>query len=582
MSSPVIPHTVATKQDQSSLENQLLCLHDRPGRGFADVLFTMPNLHGSIARNTIPLPSQIWAHSALLAMTYSKPLSRLGQVYSSSLECGDDKREEYTIVAVSSENDLVVRKLVASCYRPVVVRNLWEKMDGKREMLAALDEGMLYPCGYTRTETDYSEDDDTMTSTSTSPESALRGDMTLKIEGETVSFTVHKFLLDLRVPYFSIMLRSGFADATMAEHTLSSEYFTPLSLAIVTQYIYLDDAELLFSWKWTDFARYLYSTKCTTDINPPSAQVFDMFVDALVAAKFLQLESLENWITNCLLKIGHGFACTGAQCARHLPGIAIIGYQQNIPELYHPCVAWLARHSNISFLWKRNLLALPPELRSELVDDVKAKVALSNVIPLYLRLYNLRKNTETSAFKDDWEQSLLAPLLAYCGDFVSMHFAEPRIVFSSARGIHHKPPSVTYSAVEDLFARVASKISKQNATAIWRGADCHTKLTSSSPVVEDLNAKVIAWFKLHWKDLVVPLSTATNDQDVVGFNTWPDESLLKLSTQIKIPLADLKGLGSAAKIFEQRKEKWLEKCRVEEVNRLMRRRELVKPTTGSG
>ncbi|KAK9345040.1 hypothetical protein V1522DRAFT_137657 [Lipomyces starkeyi] len=611
MSSP-LAQPVSIPPDLFSLEDQLVSLHEHPEASYGDVLFVMPNINKHMSpRLTIPLPSRVWAHSALLAVTYSKPLSRLGDIYSSvTYEVVHDVdilpklspcNLPYIIVLVSPENDLVVRKLVASCYRPVVIRNLWEKMGGKREMLSALDEGVLYSCNYVKSHDTVAADGDVVNvtliedgdtedlgNTTTSSFSSFsiqdqlfQGDVTLKIEGERVSFTMHKFLLDLRVPYFSTMFRSAFSEASMNEHTLSSEYFTPLSLAIVVQYIYLDDAELLFSWKWTDFTRYINSTKCTTDINPPSQDIFDIFIDALVSAKFLQLESLEWWITNCLIKIAHGFACNGAQCARFLPGIAIMGYQNNIPELYKPCISWLAKHSNISFLWKRNLLSLPDELKSELVDAVKSRVAVSNVTPLYLRLYNLRKNAETSIFKDDWEQSLVSPLLEYCGDIVSTHFAEPRIVFSAARGIHHKPPSITHHAVEDLFSLVLSKLNKFNATAIWRGTDCYTKLIASAPIVDRLNLAVISWFAENWRDLVVMQSS--NGQSFLGsktefirFNEWPEESLQKLSLQIKVPLSDLKGLGAAARSFELRKEKWLEKCRIDEVNRLMRRREFLK------
>ncbi|KAK9241667.1 hypothetical protein V1506DRAFT_188108 [Lipomyces tetrasporus] len=607
MSSP-LTQPISIPPNQFSLEDQLISLHEHPEDSYGDVLFVMPNnnKHTSL-RQTIPLPSRIWAHSALLSVTYFKPLSRLGEIYSSVHEevvHGVDTLSRtspcnlpYTIVVVSPENDLAVRKLVASCYRPVVIRNLWEKMGGKREMLSALDDGILYSCNYVKSHdtstmegnavTDYTEDSENTTASSFSSFSVqdqlFQGDMTLKIEGEKVSFTVHKFLLDLRVPYFRTMFRSAFSEASMNEHTLSSEYFTPLSLAIIVQYIYLDDAELLFSWKWTDFARYINSTKCTTDINPPSQDIFDIFVDALISAKFLQLESLEWWVTNCLIKIAHGFSCSGAQCARFLPGIAIMGYQNNITELYKPCISWLAKHSNISFLWKRNLLSLPDELKADLVDEVKSRGAVSNVTPLYLRLYNLRKNTETSIFKDDWDQSIVSPLLEYCGDFVSAHFAEPRIVFSVARGIHHKPPSITYNAIEDLFNLVLSKLNKFNATAIWRGADCYAKLIASAPIVDRLNQAVISWFAENWQDLVVmQLSNGHHSfimrgkTEFVGFNEWPEESLQKLSMQIKVPLSDLKGLGAAARSFEQRREKWLERCRIDEVNRLMRRREFLK------
>ncbi|KAK9369949.1 hypothetical protein V1509DRAFT_389550 [Lipomyces kononenkoae] len=610
MSSPVA-QPISIPPDQFSLEDQLATLHERPEDSYGDVLFVMPNNNNETSpRLTIPLPSRIWAHSALLAVTYCKPLSRLGDIYSSgthgegydvdTLPRTSSCDLPYTIVVVSPENDLVVRKLVASCYRPVAIRNLWEKMGGKREMLSALEEGVLFARNLVKSHDTGAVDGDgdilavttlddgdkeelgNNTTSSVWPwDNHFEGDVTLKIEGERVSFSMHKFLLDLRVPYFSTMFRSAFSEASMNEHTLSSEYFTPLSLAIVAQYLYLDDAELLFSWKWTDFARYLNSTKCSSDINPPSQEIFDIFIDALVSAKFLQLESLEWWITNCLIKIAHGFACTGAQCARFLPAIAIIGYQNNIADLYRPCISWLAKHSNISVLWKRNMLSLPEELKADLVDTVKSRLTVSNVIPLYLRLYNLRQNTATSIFKDDWEQSLVGPLLEYCAEFVSYHFAEPRIVFSAARGIHHKPPSTTYNAMEYLFNLVLSKLNKFNAAAIWRGADCYTKLIASAPIIEQLNREVISWFAQNWRDMVVMEpsnghSLSDSRFAFVTFNEWPDESLQKLSTQIKIPLSDLKGLGAAARSFELRKEKWLEKCRILEMNRLMRRQEFLK------
>ncbi|KAK9240636.1 hypothetical protein V1525DRAFT_394499 [Lipomyces kononenkoae] len=604
MSSP-IAQPISIPPDQFSLEDQLATLHERPEDSYGDVLFVMPNnnKHAS-PRLTIPLPSRIWAHSALLAVTYSKPLSRLGDIYSSltyaegyyvdTLPQRSPCNLPYTIVVVSPENDLVVRKLVAGCYRPVVIRNLWEKMGGKREMLLALDEGVLLACNSVKPHDTGIVDGDILTMGTmddgdrdesvgswTTRDNLFQGDVTLKIEGGSVSFSMHKFLLDLRVPYFRTMFRSAFSEASMNEHTLSSEYFTPLSLAIVVQYLYFDDAELLFSWKWTDFARYLNSTKCSSDINAPSQDIFDIFIDALVSAKFLQLESLEWWITNCLIKIAHGFACNGAQCARFLPAIAVMGYQNNIADLYRPCISWLAKHSNISFLWKRNMLSLPEELKADLVDTVKARLTVSNVIPLYLRLYNLRQNTATSVFKDDWEQSLVGPLLEYCAEFVSYHFAEPRIVFSAARGIHHKPPSTTYNAIEDLFSLVLANLNKFNAAPIWRGADCYTKLVASAAIVEQLNQAVISWFAQNWRDLVVMQSSSGHPLSgsrtgFVTFNEWPDESLQKLSMQIKVPLSDLKGLGATARSFELRKEKWLEKCRIMEMNRLMRRQECLK------
>ncbi|KAK9451611.1 uncharacterized protein V1518DRAFT_443764 [Limtongia smithiae] len=632
MSSSPGPTPVTIPQDQSSLDDQLAELHAHPQNSYADVLFVMPNLPASqpSQHNTIPLPSLLWAHSALLAVTYAKPLSRLGESFLSVDEDGissDGGSSEilrarlgleprtphglpYTAIVVPPEHDLAIRKLVASCYRPVVLRSLWERMGGKREMLTAFDVSMQYarsnngggiwPSAAAASEfdaADAGDEEEDLTNTSSMSifsslsiqDSTFQGDMTLRIEGERISFTVHKFLLDLRVPYFSTLFRSAFADASLSEHTLSSDYFTPLSLAIVVQYIYLDDADLLFSWKWTDFTRYVNSMKCTNDINPPTQDILDVFCDALVSAKFLQFESLEWWITNCLIKIAHGFACNGAQCARILPGIAILGQQYNMPQLYQPFISWMSKHSNILCLWKRNMLALPPELRLQLVEEVKAQVTLSNAIPLYLRLYSLRQNTLTSAFREDWEENILSPLIGFCGTYVSRHFAEPRVVFSAAtaaRNMLYKNPSISsYSAIEDLFQLVMTKMCKDNATLMWRGADCYAKLIPGMSEVETLSAKVTSWFVQHWEELVVPANSTTVGSTIkqhkrqsdtfIGFNEWQDDSLQKLSAQIGVPVAHLKGLSEAERNWEHRKEKWLEKCRVDEANRL-RRRELLR------
>ncbi|KAK9481303.1 hypothetical protein V1514DRAFT_340144 [Lipomyces japonicus] len=639
---PAASAAAAAAADSVALEDQLLWLHQHPEQSYADVLFLMPELSmtattlsssssfssslssSSSSSALLLLPPRLWAHSALLAVINQKPLARLGQALSSATvnvvhrgvtlprlsACG----LPYTIVVVAAttESDLAVRKLVAGCYRPVVLRSLWEKMGGKHEMLNALDEVFTAKqpdsygsADYDSRDGDYGgncsesigddgddyNDNTGITTVSVSSlfsisnlNAVFGGDLILRIEGEpTAAFTIHKFLLDLRVPYFSTMFRSAFADATLVEHVLSSEYFTPLSLAIVVQYIYLDDADLLFSWKWTDFVRYLNSSKCSTDINPPTQDILDSFVDALVAAKFLQLESLERWVTDCLVKIAHGFSCIGLQCAKLLPGIASIGYQNSIMTLYKPCIAWLSRHQNISILWKRNLLSLPVEVRADMVRDVKAHVTGANVIPLYLRLYNLRQNTETSAFRQDWEASLLSPLFNYCVDFVAVHFADPRIVFSAARGIHNKPQSIPYMAIEDLFSLVISKLERTNATVIWRGTDCYLKLIGTNAIIDSLNQNIIAWFNKNWEQLVVaqsnssalPSSSSTAGE-FIGFNQWSDDNLYKLSSQIKIYIADLKGLNPAAKKMEYRREKWLEKCRIEEANRLSRRRDLLR------
>ncbi|KAK7205889.1 hypothetical protein BZA70DRAFT_277352 [Myxozyma melibiosi] len=623
--------------DDFQLESQLQSLHEHPEPSYADVLFLMPK-SARAQQATIPLPTRIWAHSALLAVIYPKPLERLGPMFSSSYEPGRSRLGlspktscglEYAVVEVAPENDLAVRKLVAGCYRPVVLRRLWEKKGGKREMLAALDEGVLLACNAAivrehaatgRTpgssgdgaetgtmpinmsgEDGYATPPDQGTDTffsspllSSSPLSAAMnnsnadperyaGDMTLLLEGEKVSFRIHKFLLDLRAPYFSTMFRSAFADATASEHTLSAEYFTPLSLAVVAQYIYLDDADLLFSWKWTDFSRYIASTKCTSDINAPTQEIFDIFADVLVSAKFLQIESLERWIIGCLVKIGHGFACTGAQCTKLLPGIANLGHQYQIRELYDPCMSWMSRHTNVSVLWKRNLLALPDEVLQDLVENVEGKVSPKTVIPLYLRIYSLRLNTATSVFRDDWEEKLLTPLMDYCGSYTAEWFAHPRIVFSVARALS----STSYNAMENLLIVIVTrKICARTATAIWRGVECLAKLLPVSPIVEMLSLHVTEWFKQHWRELV-PVSygvkgvkeLTTKEEEygsMVDFGQWPEDSVQKLSAQIKVPAADLQALPEAVRVAESRREQWLERCRVGEANRQMRRLELMR------
>ncbi|KAK9380449.1 uncharacterized protein V2V93DRAFT_370700 [Kockiozyma suomiensis] len=622
--------------DEFSLESQLQSLHEHPEPRYADVLFLMPSNSGA-QQVTIPLPTRVWAHSALLAVIYLKPLSRLGTAYLSSYQAaiGQDQLPpktscglEYTIVEVAPENDLTVRKLVASCYRPVVLRSLWERKGGKREMLAALDEGVLLSCKETALRTlavaaDSSSDAESspipiseierseFSALATPPErhtefppsspiapsspssgfaadpQSYVGDIILKLKGGNVSFTIHKFILDLRAPYFCTLFRSAFADASLTEHTLSAEYFTPLSLAVVAQYLYLDDAEILFAWKWTDFSRYIASKKCTSDINAPNQEIFDAFADALVAAKFLQLESLEAWIIQCLVKIGHGFACTGTQCTRLLPGIVNLGHQYQIGELYNPCMSWMSRHTNVSVLWKRSLLALPDEVLADLVREVNAKISPKTVIPLYLRLYGLRLNTTTSIFRDEWEDKLLTPLMNDCTGYIAAYFAHPRIVFSVARALS----STSYNAMENLLILVVTrKICAENATAIWRGVECLAKLITSSPIVEMLNINVATWFVEHWRELVpksynstrpkLKVDEAPKEDEVLDFGQWPEDSVQKLSAQINVPAADLRALPPAARNFEYRKERWLERCRVEEANRLMRRHELMRAREG--
>ncbi|KAK9464126.1 uncharacterized protein V1516DRAFT_669623 [Lipomyces oligophaga] len=584
--------------DAHSLAEQLPILHKQSEDHYADVLFLMPESPSASAsvgagveqlslspsrrtsQQTIPLPKQIWAHSSLLEITCTKPLSRIGSRTFASTDraaCEQYGLPEltcrglpYTAVEVAPEDDLFVRKLVASCYRPVVLRNLWEQSNGKRQMLAALDDDVRFEGQHAVKPVKPTVEELRSSGSSDDDNSVPAGDVTLRIEGEKLSFTIHKFLLDLRVPYFQTLFRSAFAEADQQTHTLSSEIFTPLSLVVVAQYIYLDSADLLFSWKWTDFARYMTSPKCTNEINAPRPEVMDLFVEALVAAKFLQLESLEWWIVSCLAKIAHSFSCSGVQCSRILPVIAMIGYQYDIAQLYLPAVSWLSRHSNISSLWKRNLLGVAPEVKDDLIDEVCLKINVASVIPLYLRIYSLQQIIETSVFRDDWKTTLVGPIINSCVEFVSLHFAEPRIVFSTSRCLHKLPTVISYVAIDHLFCQIGQHISKDNVAIIWRGLECHAKLISLNPALDSLNHAVVAWLSKHWRQLAPNKRQMlvyerwqedSGHQEIQGFSTWADEDLQKLSLQINVSLNELKGITNEPKLVKMDTSIWVDQCK---------------------
>ncbi|KAK9471267.1 uncharacterized protein V1510DRAFT_368353 [Dipodascopsis tothii] len=556
-----------------ALDEQLEALHARAHEYDADVLFIMPNGGEERAPGERPrsglLPGALWAHSELLALASGKPLDRVGEVHASdaagavvpAVAPTTAAGAPYTVVLVAAEHDLAVRKLVAGCYKPVVVRSLWERMRGPANTLAALDDTLA-------------ED--------ARPRPAVPGGVVLQIEGEPAGFVVHKYLLDLRVPYFATLFRSAFRDADSQVHVLSADYFSPLSLAIVVQFLYLDDADLLFLWKWTDFKRYLAADKCSAYINPPTQEILDVFVDTLVSAKFLQLEGLERWVVRCLRQIAHGFACTGPNCARLLPRIAILAHQNSIPELYEPTIAWLARHPNILLLWKRSLLELPDDAGADLVAEVKRRIQISNAVLLYLRLFNLKKNIEASAFKLDWEERFISPLLDHCAHYVSFYLADPHVVFAAVRGLNQKPPTVSYQAMDSLFTAVLAKLCRQNAAVAWRGAECYHKLAPAAPIVDTFTSGLAAWFAANWAVLLpggaarapptpVPGLDVPPEDFVVELDQWPDDSLAKLAAQTGVPVWQLQNLPADPGPRADRDSDWHKIIHQAEISRLNRK-----------
>lgn len=357
--------------------------------------------------------------------------------------------------------------------------------------------------------------------------------------GEILStFSVNRFLLGLRIPYYRVMFSSGMADSETSSSNLYTDTFTAEALTVICRYIYMttDSMESLFWFSGlpgasTDettvlkrnIANYISPGICEDKKTslcekyaesggaPLSASIMTHIIDVIKAADYLGLDDLKSYMLCVLARMAHEFDCYGQGCSMLLPKIlnAVYG-DQNIPmSVTTRIVSMLGQAKAVLPLWKRPLLMMRPEVLNHLVAKIKDRILYEpdgkrsndgggalGAFRLYIALARLRRQVGARS-KDaiNWDEKLLGPLLDFC----------MRVLVADWKWCEHIVSRGTSSMYMDIIQELLEEIAgpkfmrRENCEKVWRVV----RDTTLEFWCEKAEKGALEWFRSEWLSLSV-------------------------------------------------------------------------------
>ncbi|KAJ3048093.1 hypothetical protein HK097_010879 [Rhizophlyctis rosea] len=180
---------------------------------------------------------------------------------------------------------------------------------------------------------------------------------------------LHRFVLAVRIPYFTALLTSTFADSTSPTIHLDSTIITPETMHLILQYAY------------------------TSTITFPCPLQIDTLILLYSGADYLGMTNLCTYTITQIYTLSHDLSCACTSCILLLPSIASFARSRNLPCLETDCRFVMVKAWD-RCIPQRGFAELDLEVREEVILGILEKVTVGGVLEMLKQCRIVEKKVE--------------------------------------------------------------------------------------------------------------------------------------------------------------------------------------------